>query len=142
MKTWMVVVGLLLIVALAALVAQALSGGLPVEAAVAREGSIREFVDERGKTRLPQTYTITMPNNARLEAIDILEGTPVKKGQMVARVVPQDMAMKVDLGKAAVDRLGASIRENDDATVEKTGWLQTVKFVESMNRSVDAARAR
>ena len=57
----------------------------PVEAAIVRTGEIREFVDERGKTRLPETYLITMPYDARIEPIELAEGTPVKKGQVVAQ---------------------------------------------------------
>lgn len=41
--------------------------------------------------------------------------------------------------QAAVDRLKASIRENDDSSVETTGLQQTLSFVDSMNRTVEAA---
>ena len=39
-----------------------------------RCGAIREFVDEQAKTRLPQTYLITMPFTGRIEAIELTEG--------------------------------------------------------------------
>jgi HlyD family secretion protein len=102
-----------------------MNGGLPVEAAAARRGPISEFIDERGKTRLPRTYLITMPFQGRIEAIDLPEGTPVKQGQAVARIVPLDLSLSLDLAKANVERAEASIVENDDTTVEQTGLQQT-----------------
>jgi HlyD family secretion protein len=119
-----------------------MNGGLPVEAAAARRGPISEFIDERGKTRLPRTYLITMPFQGRIEAIDLPEGTPVKQGQAVARIVPLDLSLSLDLAKANVERAEASIVENDDTTVEQTGLQQTLSFVESMEHTVEAAAAR
>jgi HlyD family secretion protein len=118
------------------------NGGLPVEAAEARRGPVREFIDERGKTRLPRTYLITMPFNGRIEAIDLAEGAPVKRGQEVARIVPLDLSLSLDLQKATVERAEAAIVENDDASVEKTALKQTLSYVESMDHTVDAAAAR
>jgi HlyD family secretion protein len=118
------------------------ASGTPVETAVVRLAPIREFVDERGKTRLPQTYLITMPFEGRIEAIGLSEGMPVKKDEVVARVVPHDMELTWQAANEAVQRLEASIKENDDATVEKTGLKQSLSYVESMNHTVEAARAR
>lgn len=116
--------------------------GAPVEAARVRTGQIREFVDEQAKTRLPKTHLITMPYNGRIASIELAEGTPVKAGQVVAQVVPLDPELSVKEATAAVERLEASIRENDDVTVESTGLQQTIKFVESMDRTVEAATER
>lgn len=115
---------------------------VPVLAAKVKTAPIREFVDERAKTRLPRVYLITMPSTARIEQNDLTEGTPVEKGQIVARVVPSDLELSLDAATAAVERLDAAIRENDDTSVEKTGLMQAVEFVKSMDRTVDAALAR
>ncbi|MEX1223933.1 MAG: HlyD family efflux transporter periplasmic adaptor subunit, partial [Pirellulales bacterium] len=48
----------------------------------------------------------------------------------------------VDAAQAAVNRLEASIKENDDISVESTGLRQTLAFVESMARTVESAEAR
>ena len=116
--------------------------GVPVEAAVVRKGSIREFVDERGKTRLPQTYSITMPYDGRIAAITLVEGTPVKAGDIVAQVVPEDLELAVAAAEAAVQRIEKSIVENADATVEYTGLEQSRSFVKSMQSTVEAASER
>ena len=118
------------------------SPGARVEAARAGWEPIREYVDEEGRTRLPKTHEITMPFAGRVEPIELIEGAPVKAGQVVARVVPQDLGLDVAEARAAVDRLEASIRENDDASVELTGLKQSVSYVQSMDRTVEAAAER
>ena len=125
-----------------AVVVSALTSGLPVEAAAAVRGTVQEYVDDRGKTRLPQTYNITMPLEGRISAIDLIEGTPVHKDQVVARIVPSDLELSVERATAAVDRLKASIRENDDASVETTGLQQSLEYVKSIDRTVEAAKAQ
>jgi len=113
-----------------------------VETSVARVGNIREFIDEEGRTRLPRTYLITMPITGRIEAIDLEEGATVKKGQVVARLVPRDLQLAVDQARAAVERLEASIRETADVTVEETAYQQALQFVKSTAASVQAALER
>lgn len=118
------------------------ASGVPVEAARVRRGGIREFVDEHGKTRLPRTHLITMPNAGRIEAIELAEGTAVRKGQTVARIVPLDLELSLEAAQAAFERSEAAIVENDDITVEQTTLLQTESFVQSMVHTVEAASAR
>ena len=113
--------------------------GKPVEVARASFGPIRELVDEEARTRLPRTYQVTMPFNGRIEPIEVTEGTHVKAGQVVARVVEADLDLKVAQAQAAVDRSEASLRENDDTSVESTGLEQALSYVQSMNRTVEAA---
>ena len=134
------------IVALAALVLVGLwqpwNKSVPVDAARVVDGPIREFVDEQGQTRIPQTHLVTMPFTGRIEPIELVEGTLVKKDQAVARVVPRDLELAVADAQAAVDRAAASIAENADNSVELTSLEQSLKFVESMNSTVQAAENR
>lgn len=115
------------------------ASGTPVEAARAQFGPIREFIDEEARTRLPRTYEVTMPFNGRIEPIAVREGTPVTAGQVVARVVPADLELKVAEAKAAVDRSEAALRENDDISLESTSLEQVLRYVQSMNSTVEAA---
>ena len=142
MSKWLIVLVLVVVAVAGTLSYAALRGGVEVEVATAHVGSIHEFVDERAKTRLPSTYLITMPYTGRIEPIKLTEGTPVKAGQVVARIVPLDLQLAVDAAQAAVDRLDASIKENDDTTVELTALKQTVEFVKSMDATVEAAHNR
>lgn len=116
--------------------------GVPVQTTPVQIGQIREFINERAKTRLPRTYLITMPYNGRVEGVDLVEGTSVKEGDVVARIVPIELDLAVKAAKAAVERLDASIRENDDVSVEMTGLEQATRFVTSMDRTVEAAAER
>ncbi len=134
------------ILAVVALLFHALSGGfsrgIPVAAAKAQKGSIREFVDEQAKTRLPETYLITMPFAARIRPIELKEGKPVKKDQEVAWIVPEDMKLSVEQATAAVQRIDASMRENADVTVEETAFNQALQFVKSTAAAVQASVER
>ena len=142
MRTWMIAAAVAVVLVGLVIVRAMIGSGVPVEAAPATRGPIREFVDERGKTRLPQTYNITMPFDGRIAAIDLIEGTPVYQGQIVAQVLRSDLDLSVDLAMADVNRLKASIKENDDASVEQTGLKQSLSFVQSMDRTVEAAQAQ
>lgn len=131
------------IVASAAVVlGMTLSPGVPVEVARATPGAIRQFIDERGKTRLPETTLLTMPYNGRIESIEVVEGTPVQKDQVLARVVPLDLELNVRQSSAVVERLEAALTENAFQALEQTALKQADQFVASMESTVQAARAR
>ncbi len=139
MRTSLIVALIIIVLLATAAALGAFGGGTPVEAAKVRSGPIREFVDERGKTRLPQTYAITMPFDGRVGAIGLVEGTPVKQGQLVAQVTPRDLELARSAAELAVERLDASIRENDDISVESVSLTQSNKMAESMRHTVEAA---
>lgn len=115
------------------------SGGIPVDTVAVGLGEIREFIDERGQTRLAETTLITMPYEGRILPIALEEGATVQAGDVVARIVPADLASRVAESTAAVDRLKASIVENRDTTVERTGREQASQYVQSMTQTVKAA---
>jgi HlyD family secretion protein len=142
MKTYLILGGIAAIVLAVAVGGTVFDKGITVEAAKARTATIRETIDERGKTRLPRVYNVTMPFTGRIEEITLTEGTPVAKDQVVARIVPEDLKLSMDAATAAVARLDAQIKENDDTSVEDVSLRQSEKFVESMDRSVEAAKER
>jgi len=138
--TPLIVIGVALLGVVGYSTLQFLSPGVAVEAARVERGDISEFVEERGKTRLPREYLITMPYAGRIESVALDEGDPVTAGQIVAQVTPLDLDLDVRAAQAAVDRLDASIYESDDVTVETTGLAQAREYVESMDSTVAAAR--
>jgi HlyD family secretion protein len=133
---------LVLAVALAWIGRSWLAGGVPVDVAEARTGPVREYVDEEGRTRLPRTYLITMPCDGRILPIDLEEGTAVRKGEVVARVAVADLDGRVAELAAAVQRLDASLRENADAQMEESVYQQTLQYLQSMDRTVEASKAQ
>jgi HlyD family secretion protein len=139
MRTW-IVVSVVAVAGIVALTAMWLfSDRTPAQVAKVRRASIREYVDEQGKTRLPETYLVTMPYTARIQQIELNVGDRARAGDVVAQVVPDDLADEVAEAQAAVDRLDASIAENDDISVESGLRTQAEKFVESMLTTVEAA---
>ena len=97
-----------------------LQSGVSVQVATVERGEIREYIDERGKTRVPRVYRITTPQAGRIEEITLAEGDAVKQGQVVAQIVSDDLENAVDEARAVVERLDAAIVENDDVAVEKS----------------------
>ncbi len=119
--------------------------GVPVRAVEVRLQTIEQFVDERGETRLSDTYAVTMPFAGRVDRDPIhrfREGTRVKRGEPVARIVPEDLELAVRRAQASVDRLEAAIAENADVRVERTAVEQAGLVVEAIAESVKATEAR
>lgn len=142
MRLWTIVTVLVLLCGVAGIAAAVWSSRMPVEAAPAAVEQISQYVDERGKTRLPKTYLITMPYDARIEEIALREGDPVKANEVVAQVVPSDLQNEYDEAKAVVERLQESIAENRDESVERTTEQQAIDFVTSMKLAVQSAENR
>jgi HlyD family secretion protein len=142
MKTWLILAGIGVALLLIYAFWGGFTSGMPVVTALVKKGPIREFIDEEAKTRIPQTYLITMPFTGCIEATSLIEGSHVEEGQIVAQIVPRDLKLAVDQAKAAVERLDASIKENADVTVEETAYNQTQQFVKSTSAVVQAAAER
>ena len=139
-KTIAILVGVLIAAGLLIYMLQ--GGGPQVEVIAASQEPIQEYVDEQGKTRLPRIYQVSMPFDARVGEITLEEGDHVKAGEVVARVVQEDVEAEYAAAKASVERLDASIRETADKTVERTTEQQAEYFVESMVNTVEAAKTQ
>lgn len=118
------------------------SRAMPVDVVEVASGPIAEYVDERGKTRLPQTYLISMPSSGLVEAVTLPAGTALKKGEIAAQMTPLDLKLAVEESEAAVRQLQASIEENANTNVEETSLAQAKHFVQSMQDTVKAAATR
>jgi len=92
----------------------------PVEVAVVRQGRFEQAIEEDGRTRLKERYTISAPVAARLERIALREGDVVAAGDVVAVLMPVMSSMvddrsrreaqaRVQATAASVDRAAARI---------------------------------
>ncbi len=124
------------------LIYMAFADGVKVEVATARYDRIRQFVDEQAKTRLPKTHLVTMPYSGRIAEIQVNVGDPVSQGQEVATIIREDLDLELRVAQARVDELEASIEENRDNSVEDTTHSQALKYVASMDHTVEAADTR
>lgn len=141
-KFWFISIGLLLAVGGVWGLARWWSANATVDAAAAQVGPIDAFLDVEAKTRLPQTFLITMPYPAHIEPIRLAEGDLVKKGQMVAQVTPKDLELLLEEAQAAVDRIEAAVAENAYTEVEKTLLDQAQQYVRAMDTTVTMAQER
>jgi len=116
-----------LIVAIAIL---AVAGGLvygfrtspvPAETAVVTKGPLKVTVDEEGRTRVVDRYTVTAPLTGYLRRVDLKEGAALKKGDIVAVIEPSrpelldprahaSASAAVDSARAALDRAGEGLK--------------------------------
>lgn len=142
MKRWLTISLIAIILVAIVAIAVGFRSGTPVQTARADRAKISEFVDERGKTRLPRVYRVKMPQAGWIQEINLPEGTPVKKDQIVAQISAEDLNTAVAEAQAVVERLDAAIAENDDVAVEASVVIQAKEFVTSMNNTVDAGKAR
>ncbi len=142
MKRWIMIAGVIGVVAVLVSAAAMFRSGTPVQTARVARDTIRQFIDERGKTRLPREYRIATAQAGWVQEITLVEGTRVKKDQIVAQMSGSDLDDAVAEARAVVERLDAAIAENDDVRVESSLAIQAKQFVESMDATVQAAKAR
>lgn len=64
-----------------------------VEVAAARQGRFEQAIEEDGRTRLKERYTVSAPVAARLDRIALREGDSVNAGDTVAVLTPVMSAM-------------------------------------------------
>jgi len=93
-KSWIVI--LVIVVVIVGLWAwSAAQPEATVEVIHPKVGTIRAYVEEQAVTELPHDTLISMPIAGWLERIDLREGDPVRKGQVVARLETDDLADRV-----------------------------------------------
>lgn len=93
-----ILVGVAAVAGIAMAVVTAMAQGVPVDAATVERGTIRTYVEERGKTRLPDIYRLTMPLDGRIQRIALQEGDTVSNGDVVAQMETDDL--ETDLAEA------------------------------------------
>lgn len=112
MRRWLWI--LILLVIVAAVVAFSWpSRGIPVDVAHATRGEIREYVEEQAKTRLPDTYEITMPLQGRVLPISLDEGDRVTQGQVVAQLDASDLETDLLEQRNTVQQYAKSLEQID-----------------------------
>ncbi len=104
-----------------------------------RVETIRAFVEEQAVTRLPTDFLISMPINGWLERIDLLEGTEVKKDQVVANLEKEDLMAQVRQVEQRIAVLETNIQENSDNRLELNMLVQAKAIVKAIDETVQAA---
>lgn len=89
-KTWIkrIVWGLIGLVVVLGLIYVWLPSPLPVDVGVAERGALTVTVDEDGRTRVRERFTITAPMTGNLERIELRAGQVVEAGDELAHITP------------------------------------------------------
>ncbi|HEU4564309.1 MAG TPA: hypothetical protein VFS05_06665, partial [Gemmatimonadaceae bacterium] len=85
---------------------------LVVDIATVSRTPLETTVDAEGRTRVRERYVVAAPVTGRLERIALLEGTPVRAGDVVARITPLPLdAQAAEAARARVAAADAAVRE-------------------------------
>lgn len=103
MTRW-IVIGLLAAAGIGIWVYSVSPRGIPVLAAPAKRQTIRAYIEERAKTRLPDIHRITMPLQGRILPIELQEGETVSADQVVARMDTKDLDTDLQEAKNSVEQ--------------------------------------
>jgi HlyD family secretion protein len=118
----------------------------PVEAdfATVQRGSIRETVDQDGKTRIRERYIVSAPLGGRLQRIELDPGDEVDAGETVLAVIePRDPEL---LDERSLREAEANVKAAQARLERTTPLLEeataNLEFAESDLRRAQQARAR
>ena len=101
--------------------------GVPVEARRPERKAIREYIEEEGKTRLPEVVRITMPLQGRILPIELNEGDRVQSGQVVARLDPRDLDTELLERANTVRRYDKNLLQIDLAIEQAAETIKATK---------------
>jgi HlyD family secretion protein len=117
-------------------------GGIETECIRPHRGEIRESFMEPAKTRLANTYPITMPIHGRIGRIELEPGDEVKAGQELVVFDRLPFEQEWEEAKAAVAELEAQIDVQDYNQLEETVRVETEALVDSTSETVKASKAQ
>jgi HlyD family secretion protein len=127
------------------LLAASLSGcgaATGVEVTSPYRGEIQESFTEPARTRLANTYPITMPVNGRIARIELEPGDPVKAGETLMEFDTLPLERAVAEARAVVAELEASIAVQDDERVEQTALSEARATAEAAAEALKVAEAQ
>ena len=104
--------------------------------------TIIESFSEPAKTRLAQTYRISMPLTGRIGRIDLKPGDSVKENQHVAQFDRLPYEQQVQEAQAAIEELQASIKLNEYNEIEKTLSIEVDTVIQATRETIKASQAQ
>ncbi len=128
-----------------AVLALALRGSrVAVQTSEASTGQIIAFVEDRGRTSLPDEarLTISMPVDGRVLSVGPEIGEPVKSGQALAVLDTKPLSLAVAQAKAAVEGNKVRLELNAYDKLEKTALREAADLTRLMASVVEASQKR
>jgi len=118
-------------------------GGAPeVEVVAPWHGTIEESFSEPARTRLANTYPVTMPVEGRIGRIALEPGDRVEQGEELAVFDRTPLEAEVRRARAYLRELRSEIAVKDDNSLELTGLSNMEALVEATSETLKAARAQ
>jgi HlyD family secretion protein len=106
--TGRIAAGLVVAAGAAALAWSLAPAPVPVSVVAAERGPFTDTVEEEGRTRLRDSYTVSAPISGYLQRVELEPGDPVESGQAVARIEPAPVpALDARMAELARDQLAA-----------------------------------
>jgi HlyD family secretion protein len=105
-------------------------------------GVIRESFSEPARTRLAQTYPITMPLDGRIGRINLEPGDAVEKGQVLADFDRTPVEEAVNEARAAVAELEQQVVLNEYDEIERSLRVELEATVEAARGALKASDAQ
>jgi HlyD family secretion protein len=124
--------GLVVAAGLAALAWSLAPAPVPVSVVQAERGPFTDTVEEEGRTRLRDSYTVSAPISGYLQRVELEPGDPVDAGQAVARIEPLPApALDARAAELARDQLAAAQARLETARAN----LETARAAARLARS-------
>lgn len=114
-------------------------GAVEVEAVSPTRGLIKESFREPGRTRLENTFLITMPVAGRIGRISLEPGDRVTAGQELARFDTVPLEAEVAQAAAAVAEIESRITVKDYSAIEATVLVEAQGLVKASAEALKAA---
>jgi HlyD family secretion protein len=111
----------------------AMTRPVPVDVAEVRRGPIRAFVEEEGKTRVIDRYVVSAPVAGRLQRLQLDEGDPVQRGDLLAVLDPLQLSSRIEEAQAQVRALRHRI-SGVETLKPKEAELERARVLESRAR--------
>ncbi len=111
-----------------------------VKVVTPNKGEIKESFTQQAKTRLEETYPITMPIDGRIERIDLEPSDKVQNGQELARYDLTPFEKELAQTYAAVKELEARIVVKDDNSIEKTALVEAKSAIDAASEALKASQ--
>jgi len=115
---YLVIVAVLIVVIVVYASIQA-GAPLEVDAAVVTRGDIVEFIEERGRTRYKNEYTVSVLVSGFVLPISLEEGDSLRKGQLLAEVEDIPYSATIEEAQEEINRIKAMITGIDIAKPKK-----------------------
>jgi len=138
LKTW-IIWGFVLAAAALVFALAEMDPGVDVKTAAVSRGEIRAYVEDRAKTTLPRVLEVTMPLSGRVLPIEKDAGTPVTKGEIIAKLDSADLDSEVAVAQADMDRIDAEIALNQYLGLENTAMAEAKDWVGALTTTAQAA---